>query len=439
MPRGCPVPPEVPCRRVRPGTGSGGCDRARWKDRRRRQRCRAYFESPPEALAPTRSYGSSCEPMGWILEPLRVQGYAIIRLTAEERELVEGLFKHSHDFFGRPESYKENFKFYPFPGGYLTPNPGSYEVFELRRGLFRCPEELAGQAMGAFRLLERLALQVTAEIGRDVGVDMAAMPDDTSPAMRCIHYDRPAKHRGPADFPGEPPFPPPANTEVRTVGLQGADAILNGMRGKVRSADAEGASVAFDELPAAVLDARGGARELRVPLANLRLMRSNAPGIYPAHTDSSLVTVAPRSVAAGLEAKDLNTGEWFMIEERLKADECLVFVGDPIDYVSLHRYRALMHRAAISHKGTNENGIPLVGLRKAAQTGAQHRVSTPFFLYPRNSAVLAPPGLPRITFDDLNGNINKCRDVFPWKLQSCYYTDLIYSDNDDDLAAIGAK
>eukprot|EP00415_Alexandrium_ostenfeldii_P000031 UN0031 len=100
--------------------------------------------------------------------------------------------------------------------------------------------------------------------------------------------------------------------------------------------------------------------------------------------------------------------------------------------MSLHRYRALMHRAAI--RGGTYGQAPQADIRRAGSTGAEHRISTPFFLYPQNSAVLAPPGLPSITFDDLNGNINKCRDGFPWKLQSCYYTDLIYSDTDDPPA-----
>lgn len=108
-----------------------------------------------------------------------------------------------------------------------------------------------------------------------------------------------------------------------------------------------------------------------------------------------------------------------------------MFVGDPVDYVSLHRYRALMHRAAITFRGKTADGVPVAAVKRNGKAGEEHRVSTPFFLYPKNSALLAPAGLPKITFDDLNGNVNQCRDVFPWKLQSCYYTDLIYSDNGD--------
>merc|ERR1712232_588012 len=100
-------------------------------------------------------------------------------------------------------------------------------------------------------------------------------------------------------------------------------------------------------------------------------------------------------------------GAWFPIEEQLQAGECLVFVGDPIDYVSAHRYPALMHR-------------PVAPATKSASS-SQHRVSTPLFLYPRANAVLTPPSssrLPSLAFDDLNNNVNHCRDRFPWKMTS---------------------
>jgi len=363
--------------------------------------------------------------MGWILDALRTQGYAMIRLSREERQLVDGLFARSRDFFGCPGAYKETFKTYPLPGGYLTPFPGTYELFELRRGLARCPQELAGEAMGAFQLLERLALRVVTEIGRDIGVDLAAMPSDSSPAMRCIHYDRPRENRGPSDS-GVLSRPPPPGSQVRAVGLRGPEAALNGMKGRVRTSDEAGAVVAFEDLPAAVAAACGGAENRHLAFENLRAVRSNAPGVYPAHTDSSLVTVAPRSSAAGLAAKDLNTGEWFLVEEQMHEDDCLVFVGDPADYASLHRYRALMHRAAVADApGSGRGGS---GHRSSRP---QHRISAPFFLYPRDSAVLTPRGLPSMVFDDLNGNVNKCRDRFPWKTQSCYYTDLVYSESEN--------
>jgi len=375
-----------------------------------------FAAAPPEWTASIRTHGDSSENMSWMLDALRVQGYAIVKLSEAEQSLVEALFARSRDFFAAPEKYKESFKFFPVPGGYLTPYPGTYEIFELKRGLIRCPSELAGQAMGAFRLLEQLASRIAAAIGNDIGVDLAGMPSESSPAMRCIHYDRPLDNRGARDDAAEPPEPPPVGATVRVVGYEGADFPLNGMKATVEASDLEGAQVLAEEAtPRVVLQARGGSRSLRLPLKHLRLINPKAPGVYSAHTDSSLITVAPRSSASGLEAKNIRTGEWFMVEDYLQQDECLVFVGDPADYASAHRYPALMHRPAVAREGRAKGG--------------RHRISTPYFLYPQNSAILRPDkGLPSLIFDDLNGNVNQCRDRFPWKRLSCYYSDLVYSE-----------
>merc|ERR1712032_106372 len=96
------------------------------------------------------------------------------------------------------------------------------------------------------------------------------------------------------------------------------------------------------------------------------------------------------------------------IEEHLKPDECLVFIGDPADYASSHRYPALMHRPAVCCKERQKAGA--------------HRIASPFFLYPKETAVLNPRRLPSLVFDSIQGNVGKCRDNFPWKLGTCYYS-----------------
>eukprot|EP00931_Biecheleriopsis_adriatica_P053995 TRINITY_DN31736_c0_g1_i2.p1 TRINITY_DN31736_c0_g1~~TRINITY_DN31736_c0_g1_i2.p1 ORF type:complete len:421 (+),score=68.23 TRINITY_DN31736_c0_g1_i2:33-1295(+) len=391
--------------------------RSRWKVRRRAS-CRCAAARPP-LTAPSAGFrfrGGSSEDMAWVLEPLRAQGWALLCLNDQEQSLMKALFASSREFFGRPSKYKETFKFYPIPGGYMTPFPGTYEILELRRGLPRCPEELLGQAMAAFALLEKLALRISAEVGRDIGADIAAMPSDASSAMRCIHYDRPLESRGAGDTAKAPSNPPALGAHVRIVSLPGADSALNGLKGTVIEADSSSALVSLAAAPEAVVQARSGARSLRVPLGNLRTILSNTPGMYPAHTDSSLITIAPKSSAAGLEAKDLKTGEWFNVEEAMEPNDCLVFVGDPLDYASGHKYPALMHRPAVCNASCR------------ASQPEEHRISTPFFLYPRADAVLAPQRLPQLVFDDLNGNVNECRDRFPWKKHTCYYTDLVYSE-----------
>jgi len=396
-------------------------NRIQWKERRRPQRCCAKYELPPGDLKPSRFRGVSNESLSWILEPLRVQGYAMVRLQPREFTLVKELVSQCRKFFACANKYKETFKFYPIPGGYLTPFPGTYELFEFRRGLSRCPSELAQQGMDAFKLLEDLARRVCVEIGRDINIDLATMPTDTSSTLRCIHYDNPIAQLGGSDGGGFLSGPPPLGASVRIVGLEGDLAILNGLSGAVQDTHASSAVISLAAAPEMVISMYGGNRVATIPTANLRMIHANSPGMYPAHADSSLVTVAPQSSLAGLEAKDLRTGEWFNIEELLQPDECLVFVGDPLDYASAHKYRALMHRPAVPCRGKHKKPVARLD---------EPRISTPFFLYPQASAVLGPKGLPSMTFDDLNGNVGKCRDNFPWKKRSCYYSDLVYGESE---------
>eukprot|EP00435_Cladocopium_sp_Y103_P059544 s653_g21.t1 len=195
-----------------------------------------------------------------------------------------------------------------------------------RRPVDELASLLSAAAMAAFALLEQISLAVCAEIGRELGVELSKMPTETSSTMRCIHYDRPLESRGFGDLQA-PAEPPAAGTPVRLVGLAGSLACLNGLKGSVISTSPIAVSVAG--APQAVLHARGS-QSVTVELANLRLLSSKAPGMYPAHTDSSLITVAPCSSAPGLEVKDLQTGEWFNVEEALQPEECLVFAGDPL-------------------------------------------------------------------------------------------------------------
>ncbi|CAL1128738.1 unnamed protein product, partial [Cladocopium goreaui] len=80
--------------------------------------------------------------LAWVLPALKAKGYAILQLRNEDLPDLRKLYAQSREFFQCPSKYKETFKFFPIPGGYLTPYPGTYEVFELRRGLPKCPQEL---------------------------------------------------------------------------------------------------------------------------------------------------------------------------------------------------------------------------------------------------------------------------------------------------------
>jgi len=217
---------------------------------------------------------------------------------------------------------------------------------------------------------------------------------------------------------------PEVGSMVRIVGLENTDRDLNGLQGNVEAANSDIVTVRIEGAPKAVVAAHHWAKTVSIPLANIRNIRLRSPGVYPAHADSSLVTVAPRSTLAGLEVKDFHTGEWLRIEEHMEQDDILIFAGDPLDYVSAHRYPSLMHRPLVPCKGGYDRVL------RSADDKTKHRISTPFFLYPQDVAKLEPPGFPKLKFDDIQGNEGGCRDNFPWKVQSCYYSDMIYSPAD---------
>jgi len=383
------------------------CKPARtWKLHRRScNRTRTWNSQTAFLNATVQIRGTRSAGWSWIIPSLQAHGYGILVLSSDEQKIVNALTLEARKFFAQPVKHKLAFKFFPIPGGYLTPYPGNHELFELRRGLASCPPELA-LAMTTFSFFESVALAVCSAIEASCGVKLSGMPSNDSPTLRCIHYDEPHRSLADRDQANAPVSPVPAKTPVRIVGLVGADAIFNGAKGVIASeACRDGLQTVRICQPPRV------GHELSLPHANLRVIEENSPGMYPAHADSSLVTVAPRSSIAGLEAKDLQTGEWFSVEARLQPNECIIFVGDPLDYATAHRYPALMHRPAVP---PNVRGSP-------------SRMSTPFFLYPAKSAVLSPADLPSLTFDELNNNHNGCRDRFPWKLRTHYYEDMVYS------------
>lgn len=50
--------------------------------------------------------------------------------------------------------------------------------------------------------------------------------------------------------------------------------------------------------------------------------------IWPAHSDSSLITIAPRSTLPALEMKRFDTGEWVCPEDFMGEEHMAVFMGD---------------------------------------------------------------------------------------------------------------
>merc|ERR1719265_2717843 len=102
-----------------------------------------------------------------LLRALQIEGYFILQLKPEESRMVHAVHQQSRAFFSHRDAYKLRYKFYPTPGGYLTPTPGAVELFEFRRGLRDCPPEL-NEGMRAFELLERIALRILHVIHADL-------------------------------------------------------------------------------------------------------------------------------------------------------------------------------------------------------------------------------------------------------------------------------
>ena len=140
---------------------------------------------------------------------------------------------------------------------------------------------------------------------------------------------------------------------------------------------------------------------------------------FPDHTDSSLVTLAPRSTMAALEMKRFDTGAWECVEERMRGDEdCVVFMGDAGAYLTNNYFPSPLHRPGPRR------------MCEAVRPGS--RISAPFFLRAAERVVLRPSevcecALPQLPMQQLESNVGLCRDRVPWKLTNPYYASMKYS------------
>eukprot|EP00753_Platysulcus_tardus_P016793 PLAT6042.1.p2 GENE.PLAT6042.1~~PLAT6042.1.p2 ORF type:complete len:477 (+),score=116.36 PLAT6042.1:3365-4795(+) len=62
------------------------------------------------------------------------------------------------------------------------------------------------------------------------------------------------------------------------------------------------------------------------------------------HEDAGLVTLLPRTDAAGLQAFDWKREQWVSVEEQVGEQEVMVYVGKLLEYVCNGKVRALTHR-----------------------------------------------------------------------------------------------
>jgi len=131
------------------------------------------------------------------------------------------------------------------------------------------------------------------------------------------------------------------------------------------------------------------------------------------HCDNTLLTLAPRGSAAGLQAKSPVDGRTFFPERHMDAHSVLVFAGDALSFLTAGHVPALMHRV-----------LPPADARRP-------RLSCPFFLRARRGALLhserqgtlshgAGRSLPALLVTDLEHNAGNLRASWPWK-RTPYY------------------
>ena len=163
------------------------------------------------------------------------------------------------------------------------------------------------------------------------------------------------------------------------------------------------------------------------------------------HTDSSILTVAPRSsLRAGLEVAPYaprgGGGEngsasagWIDVEARMTDDDVIVFAGDALAAATWNYFPAALHRPRVE--------------RTREEAAAAPRVSCPFFLRPRADAALdakalASPALASRVAGiasgattaclaiDLERNADDVRRSWPWRSERGFYGGVVFAEEE---------
>lgn len=132
----------------------------------------------------------------------------------------------------------------------------------------------------------------------------------------------------------------------------------------------------------------------------------------------------------------------------MRADEAVLFAGDPLAFATRHHLPACMHRPdALIMAGAQAELARRAGGPGGVANSSPARISTPCFLYPDLEAALdssrtrpelsAAEGGPlptprpaRLPVEHFQRNLGGCRDRWPWK-GSAYYRGLVIASDDD--------
>ena len=350
---------------------------------------RTSLQPPSAAEHDQFSRLASDEDMLLAMDHLHRRGFLVIKLPPHIVTAHAAATSTIRQFFANSNAEKNTYRtrqdgetVLSHPG-YLTPSPGWAELFEVRRSKrdvsYRFPPRCEEPCVRLFDAMREHTLRWLSAISAYLCGDSRTLPllasKDSGPAtLRAIHYD-----------------------QVVEIGAQIA------------------------AIPAA--------QAAQKKEASRRLMAG-----FPAHVDSSLLTLAPRASCSGLSVRDYAGGRWIRIERHMADDEALLFCGDPIAFVSAHHFPACMHRPD--------------ALEMARQMPST-RLSTPFFLYADEEAVLdqaaargpllrrgahaqpAQPGPPaRLAVVDFKLNVGNCRELWPWKASEYYSGRVLCRDSD---------
>ena len=323
------------------------------------------------------------------MELLHKRGFLIVRLPPEVIASIDNVSRCMRKFFSGSIAAKDKYRT-PQDGevvlshpAYLTPSPGWNELFEVRRSCcdpsYRFPPGCEAPCCALFDQLRELSMRWLEMISSFLCGDELFLPSlargDTGPAsMRVIHYDQVVE----------------LHQQLKMI-------------------------------PRGTPQHREACRTLMAG--------------FPTHTDSSLVTLAPRASLSGLAVRDYATSKWLRVERQMAHDEAVLFCGDALAFCSRHYFPACMHRP---------DGLEMC--RAAPAT----RIATPLFLYADEDATLdasrvrpalleqaqhageplvAPSPL-KLPTRHFRLNLNRCRETWPWK-RSPYYHGLVLCRDSD--------
>lgn len=306
------------------------------------------------------------------------QGWCIFELPDDVHQLYQDFLTDWRKFFAQPQKPKDVFRTKSLVGGYMTPYPGLHEVFEHkevhRDPNFQCPPQCVETTRAVFQWCERISL-----LCWKVMQQYAAQYTSQQKTL-LANKDSDAQH---------------SESEI------------------ISSSFSSGVWCPRVDSTLRILHYDGATPH--------NAAQHDLHAVFPDHTDSSLVTLAPRSSWPALEMRSFASRQWSCVEQQMSPHQAVLFVGDTGAYHTSNVFPAPLHRPSPTR------------MTQSVAADEPARIASPFFLRAHATEVLRPEslrpgcGLPALTVHEMDNNIGGCRDRTPWKLGHPYYDDMKYS------------